>query len=53
MPVLKAEELLREHGHEMSPEAMRRAVLEVTGSQDEADRAYAQRVLSQSREAGE
>ena len=43
---LRAEETLREKGTELTPESLRSVVLAATGSQDEADRAYSERVLA-------
>lgn len=49
MPALRAEELLRQRGGELSPEAMRELIIEATGDRDLADDLYCQRVLRESR----
>jgi len=49
MPTLRAEELLRDHSHELTAEGLRSAVFAATGSEDEAEIAYCRRLLEESR----
>lgn len=50
LPALRAEELLRQRGGELSPESMRELIIEATGDQDLADDIYCQRLLRESRD---
>lgn len=50
LPALRAEELLRQRGGELSPESMRELIVEATGDQDLADDIYCQRLLRESRD---
>lgn len=50
MDALRAEEVLRERGSELTPESLREVMLLATGDEDAADEAYARRVLEVTRE---
>lgn len=44
LPVVMAQRTLRDKGGKLTPESLREVVLEATGDEDEADRAYCRRV---------
>jgi len=46
MDALQAEEVLRDRGSKLSAKSLRKLVLLATGSEDAADQAYCDRVLS-------
>ncbi len=45
MGALRAEEILRDKGGNLTPESLRALVLQATGDEDAADDAYCRRVL--------